>query len=91
MSKTTKALLIAAIAVMLVGATSAYGYYEHWDGWFNSGYLTYGDTYDYVSGEGVLQDRTYGSVDSFFVNFVTPSTFTCESGEYEGYYIMLWP
>ncbi|TKJ42888.1 hypothetical protein CEE36_06375 [candidate division TA06 bacterium B3_TA06] len=90
--RTKKLLLIAAVAVMLVGATSAYGYYETWDGWFNSGELEYFNSpFYYTNGEGVLQDRTYGSVDSFFVNFVTPSTFTCESGEYEGYYIMLWP
>jgi len=30
-----KILIVAAIAVMLVGATSAFGYYESWDGWVN--------------------------------------------------------
>jgi|GEM_PF-6028114 len=37
MSRTTKALLITAVAVMLVGATNAYGYEEAWDGCFNYG------------------------------------------------------
>ncbi|TKJ38487.1 hypothetical protein CEE36_10615 [candidate division TA06 bacterium B3_TA06] len=91
MSKKTL-LIIAAVAVMLVGATSAYGYYEHWNGWFNSGYLKYlGATFDYTTGSGVLEDRTFGDVDSFFVNAVDVSTFTCESGEFAGYYIMLYP
>jgi len=85
-------LIIAAVAVMLVAATSAYGYYEAWDGWFNSGYLEYfGARFEYTGGEGVLYDCTYGDVDSFFVYAVTPGTFTCESGEYAGYYIKLWP
>ncbi|TKJ44016.1 hypothetical protein CEE36_02535 [candidate division TA06 bacterium B3_TA06] len=83
-----KLLLIAAVAVMLVAATSAYGYWEAWDGWFNSGYLIYlGDTYDYVSGEGILEDRTFGSVDSFYINTVTPGIFTCTR---TGYTIKLW-
>jgi len=85
-------LVIAAVAVMLVGATSAYGYHETWDGWFNSGWLEcLGARFEYTGGEGRLFDHTYGSVDSFFVYAVTPSTFTCESGEYAGYYIRLWP
>ncbi|TET23029.1 MAG: hypothetical protein E3J71_03830 [Candidatus Stahlbacteria bacterium] len=92
MSRITKALLIAAVAVMLVGATSAYGYHETWNGWFNSGELTYlGATFKYTEGEGVLRDTTDGDVDRFLVPTVTPSTFTCESGEWEGYYIKLWP
>jgi len=89
---TKKLLLIAAIAVMLVGATSASAYYESWDGWFNSGYLKYlGATFDYTEGEGILTDTTAGSVDSFLVPTITPSTFTCESGDFEGYSIQLWP
>lgn len=36
-------LLIAAVAVMLLSATSAQAYYETWDGWFYSGNL-------YISG-----------------------------------------
>jgi len=89
---TKKLLIIAAVAVMLAVATSAYSYYEAWDGWFNSGYLEcLDDTFYYTSGSGTLWDRTYGSVDSFFIYAVTPSTFTCESGEYAGYYIKLWP
>jgi len=89
MSRITKALLIAAVAVMLVAATSASAYYERWEGWFNSGHLFYGDdTYDYVEGEGVLEDRTYGSVDSFFVSAVCISTFSCTE---KGWTIKLWP
>jgi hypothetical protein len=92
--RTKKLLLIAAIAVMLAGATNAYGYgyYEGWDGWFNSGELKYlGATFEYTEGSGVLEDTTAGSVDSFWVPTVTPSTFTCESGIYKGYSIQLWP
>jgi len=87
-------IVIAAVAVMLVGATSAYGYEEAWEGWFNSGHLTFlqGPYFDYVEGEGVLRDYTAGSVDSFLVPIVTPSTFTCAaSGPYEGWTIKLWP
>ncbi|TET22313.1 MAG: hypothetical protein E3J71_06510 [Candidatus Stahlbacteria bacterium] len=88
MSKKTL-LLIAAVAVMLAGATSAYGYYETWDGWFNSGYLTYdGNTFNYTSGSGMLDDVTNGSIDEFCITAVTLSTFTCASS---GYYIRLWP
>jgi hypothetical protein len=94
---TKKLLIIAAVAVMLAGATSAYAYHEKWDGWFNSGYLiltinNHEYTFNYTSGSGVLEDRTYGSVDSFFVSAINFAiTFTCESGPYEGYYIKLWP
>ncbi|TKJ44272.1 hypothetical protein CEE36_00590 [candidate division TA06 bacterium B3_TA06] len=75
---------------MLVDATSAYGYYEGWDGWFNSGFLTFleGDPFDYVEGEGRLEDLTSGDVDTFFVSTITPSTFTCATS---GWTIKLWP
>ncbi|MEA3312299.1 MAG: hypothetical protein U9Q76_08810, partial [candidate division WOR-3 bacterium] len=51
-----KLLIITAIAVMLVGATSAYGYWEAWSGWFNSGYLTlFGDArFEYTYGKVYL-------------------------------------
>jgi len=89
MRKNKTLLLIAAVAVMLVGATSASAYYEWWDGWFSSGELTYLEaTFDYVEGEGMLRDTTAGSVDSFLVPIITPSTFTCAA---TGYYIKLWP
>jgi len=42
----------------------------------------------YTYGEGVLEDLTYGSVDSFFVSAVCISTFTCNE---KGYTIKLWP
>jgi len=41
----------------------------------------------YTYGEGVLRDYTAGSVDSFFVSTVTPSTFTCTGVGT----IRLWP
>jgi len=73
-----KLIVIAAIAVMLAGATSAYGYYEAWDGWFNSGYLTYdGYTYDYVEGVGEVADTTNGDVDEFFLDAIAVITFYC--------------
>jgi len=77
--RTKKLLLITAVAVMLVGATNAYGYYEAWDGWFNSGQLRLDDTYtfDYVSGQGTLEDTTAGSFDSFTVYAIPVLTFTC--------------
>jgi len=44
---------------MLVAATNAYGYYEDWDGWFNSGYLRYGgNDFTSVGGMDVVSDST---------------------------------
>jgi hypothetical protein len=90
---TKKLLIIAAVAVMLAAATNAYAYYEAWDGWFDSGKLKYyGATFEYTEGSGVLEDTTYGSVDSFFVSAVCISTFTCAaSGDFKGWIIKLWP
>lgn len=57
MSKKTL-LIIAAVAVMLAGATSAYGYDETWDGWFNSGYIIYGG-HEFTSvGSDCVSDST---------------------------------
>jgi len=66
---TKKLLLIAAIAVMLVGATSAYGYYESWNGWFNSGYLRYGgNDFTSVGGWDVVSDSTIDEeLDDFYL------------------------
>ncbi|TKJ41353.1 hypothetical protein CEE36_08540 [candidate division TA06 bacterium B3_TA06] len=62
MSKKTL-LIIAAVAVMLVAATNAYGddySYESWDGWFNSGELDYnGKTYTIVWSVLEVDDSTY--------------------------------
>jgi len=56
---TKKLLLIAAVAVMLMGATNAYGYWESWDGWFISGTLTYGgNDFTSVGGWDVVSDST---------------------------------
>ncbi|MBA7605296.1 hypothetical protein ES703_12426 [subsurface metagenome] len=82
-----KILIIAAVAVMLVGATSAYAYHEVWDGWFNSGYLILSDVeteqyFEYVEGEGILEDLTAGDIDTFFIAAISVLTFTCiETGD----------
>jgi len=57
---TKKLILIAAVAVMLVGATNAYGYYEDWDGWFNSGTISinYGSRVFTSVGMGIVSDST---------------------------------
>ncbi len=88
MSKKTL-LIIAAIAVILAGATSAYGYYETWDGWFNSGYLILYDeyTFDYVEGQSTVEDITAGSVDSFVIRAILYRSFYCAT---TGYTIRLW-
>jgi len=81
-------LVIAAVAVMLVGATRAYGYYEVWNGWFNSGQLTYdGYTYNYVEGQSTVEDTTAGSVDSFTIHAIPYRSFYCAT---TGYTIRLW-
>jgi len=81
-------LVIAAVAVMLVAATSAYGYHEVWDGWFNSGYLTLdSDTFDYVEGQSTVEDYTAGSVDSFTIWAIPYRSFYCAT---TGYTIRLW-
>ncbi len=88
MSKKTL-LIIAAVAVMLVGATNAYGYHEVWNGWFNSGYLTFlgSDTFDYVEGQSTVEDITAGSVDSFVIRAILYRSFYCAT---TGYTIRLW-
>ncbi len=76
MSKKTL-LIIAAVAVMLVGATSAYGYWEQWDGWWYSGTLTY-NSHDYTAVDfGYVSDSTFSdTTDTFYlpqdviVNFI---------------------
>jgi len=69
-------IVIAAVAVMLVAATSAYGYYEQWNGWWYSGTLTY-NSHDYTAvdsgyvsdSKGVLTDEFYLPQD-VIVNFI---------------------
>ena len=76
MSKKTL-LVIAAVAVMLVGATSAYGYDEMWSGWWYSGTLTY-NSHDYTAVDsGYVSDSTFSdTTDTFYlpqdviVNFI---------------------
>ncbi|MEA3311792.1 MAG: hypothetical protein U9Q76_06195 [candidate division WOR-3 bacterium] len=79
MSKTL--LLIAAIAVMLVGATSAYGYHEAWDGWFSWGILYYEDSaYTCSSPGGTVYDSTAGTVDNFYFSGGIPvAAFVCSA------------
>ena len=65
-------LIIAAVAVMLVGATSAYGDYtqEIWNGWFSWGTLTYDDyNYYYSADGGVVLDTVNdaGTYDLFYL------------------------
>jgi hypothetical protein len=74
-----KLLIIAAVAVMLVGATSAYGDYteEGWNGWWLSGTLTY-NSHDYTAVDtGYVSDSTFSdTTDTFYlpqdviVNFI---------------------
>jgi len=83
MSKITKALLIAAVAVMLVGATNAYAYHEVWDGWFNSGSLDYDrKTYEYVESYNIVDDSTYiaGRRDTFYRESIPAIAFVCAAG-----------
>ncbi len=80
-------LIIAAVAVMLVAATNAYGYHEQWDGWFRSGTLTYNDTtYTVVESYGTVDDSTYifpppprPGRDTFYLT-VDVLTFMCAAG-----------
>ncbi|MCK4334044.1 hypothetical protein KAX06_04580 [candidate division WOR-3 bacterium] len=70
-------LVIAAVAVMLVAATSAYGYDEMWSGWWYSGTLTY-NSHDYTAVDsGYVSDSTFSdTTDTFYlpqdviVNFI---------------------
>ena len=80
-----KLLIIAAIAVMLMGATSAYGYYEGWNGWFNSGYLRYGGN-DFTSGgSGIVSDSTLilEEEDDFYLKANASVDFVYDGGWYE--------
>ncbi|MEA3311460.1 MAG: hypothetical protein U9Q76_04495 [candidate division WOR-3 bacterium] len=77
-------ILIAAVAVMLVAATSASAYYEAWNGWFSSGTLTYGgNNYYYSDTGGIACDSTYSATrDTFYLpdtNFVTAFPFVCSA------------
>lgn len=76
-------LLIAAVAVMLLSATSAQAYYETWNGWFNAGTLTYnGYDYTYSGSGGEATDSTYtaGVKDTFysFTPNVGGAAFVCD-------------
>jgi len=84
MSKKTL-LIIAAIAVMLMAATSAYGYYEDWDGWFNSGYLTYGgNEFTSIGGWDVVSDSTIDDKpDDFYLLNDAMVDFVYDGGWYE--------
>ncbi len=61
-------LLIAAVAMMLMAATSAYGYYETWDGWWYSGTLTY-NSHDYTAVDsGYVSDSSFTEfTDTFYL------------------------
>ncbi|MBA7628331.1 hypothetical protein ES703_35810 [subsurface metagenome] len=91
MSRTTKALLIAAVAVMLVAATSAYSYYETWDGWFNSGNLYYNSkTYSYVEGGiGVDDSTTRIGMDLFYRTTIPRIAFVCAAGYRDSIFVYI--
>jgi len=78
-------IVIAAIAVMLMGATSAYGYQEDWNGWFNSGYLRYGGN-DFTSvGSDIVSDSTILELrtDNFYLKANASVDFVYDGGWYE--------
>jgi hypothetical protein len=81
MSKKTL-LLIAGVAIMLTGATSAYAYHEGWDGWFNSGTLYYNSKTYTISGSCFCADDSTFSVtvDTFYVTAVPRIAFICAAG-----------
>ena len=74
---TKKLIVIAAIAVTLMAATSAYGYHESWNGWWYSGTLTY-NSHDYTAVDsGYVSDSSLTRfTDTFYlpqdviVNFI---------------------
>lgn len=66
-----KALILAAVIVMLAAATTAQAYNETWYGWFSSGTLYYGmNSYvKAVDTAGTASDSTIGSRDTFYTNY----------------------
>jgi len=93
---TKKLLLIAAIAVMLVGAASAYGddyTHETWDGWFNSGTLHYNSkNYTIVESYNTVDDSTYTLTpphrDTFYLT-VDALTFVCAAGYNDSIFVCI--
>ena len=86
-----KLLLIAAVAVMLVGATSAYGYYEGWNGWFKDGYLNYNSKrYTIVESYNTVDDSTYIplTLDTFYLT-VDVLTFVCAAGYNDSIFVCI--
>ena len=77
-------LLIAAIAVMLAAATSAYGYWETWNGWWYSGTLTY-NSHDYTAVDsGYVSDSTFSdTTDTFYLPQDVTVDFVYVIGEIE--------
>jgi len=69
--------LIMSKKLLLIAATSAYGYWEQWDGWWYSGTLTY-NSHDYTAVDsGYVSDSTFSdTTDTFYlpqdviVNFI---------------------
>lgn len=74
-------LPIAAVAAMLLTATSAYAYHETWNGWFLTGILYYGgDTYTRsITGGPSARDSSIGtSIDTFYMHLWTTNfQFVC--------------
>jgi len=85
-------LIIAAVAVMLMGATSASAYYEGWDGWFNSGSLDYDSkTYEYVEGGIGVDDSTVTAVrrDTFYRTAIPAIAFVCAAGPGDSIFVYI--
>jgi len=74
-----KIILVIAVAMMLVAASSVYAYGETWGGWFNSGVLIYGgNNYTYSGSGGWASDTTNdaNTHDLFYVTlFPGPKAF----------------
>ncbi len=92
-------LVIAAVAVMLMAATSAYGddyTHERWDGWFNSGHLNYNSkTYTIVESYRMVEDSTYTfpppprpGRDTFYLT-VDVLTFVCAAGYNDSIFVCI--
>jgi hypothetical protein len=89
MSKKTL-LLIAGVAIMLAGATSAHAYHEIWDGWFDSGSLHYNSkTYTVVENNLIVNDSTYSPTRDTFYLTVDVIAFVCAAGYNDSIFVCI--
>jgi len=64
-------LSLIAIMVMAVTATTAFGYYEGWNGWMSSGTFYYNrNPYTCSGSGGVIYDSTISVNDTFYLGIV---------------------